>query len=35
MYDGKGEPNQSNAVSHGCSTARFRRIHVLNTARRV
>ncbi|REJ79573.1 MAG: TldD/PmbA family protein [Acidobacteria bacterium] len=30
--DGKGEPGQSNAVSHGCPTARFRDIDVLNTA---
>jgi TldD protein len=30
--DGKGEPSQSNAVSHGCPTARFRQINVLNTA---
>lgn len=30
--DGKGEPGQSNAVSHGCPTARFRNINVLNTA---
>lgn len=30
--DGKGEPGQSNAVSHGCPSARFRRINVLNTA---
>ena len=35
MYDGKGEPSQSNAVSHGCSTARFRRVNVINTARQV
>ena len=35
MYDGKGEPGQSNAVSHGCSTARFRRVNVINTARQV
>ncbi len=33
--DGKGEPGQSNAVSHGCSTARFRRVNVLNTMRKV
>lgn len=32
--DGKGEPGQSNAVSHGCPPARFRQINVLNTARR-
>jgi TldD protein len=30
--DGKGEPGQSNAVSHGCPVARFRQINVLNTA---
>lgn len=30
--DGKGEPTQSNAVSHGCPVARFRKINVLNTA---
>lgn len=35
FYDGKGEPGQSNAVSHGCSTARFRQINVLNTDRKV
>lgn len=32
--DGKGEPGQSNAVSHGCATSRFRNINVLNTARK-
>jgi TldD protein len=30
--DGKGQPGQSNAVSHGCPVARFRDINVLNTA---
>jgi TldD protein len=29
--DGKGEPMQVNAVSHGCAPARFRRINVLPT----
>jgi TldD protein len=29
--DGKGEPTQANAVSHGCPVARFRQINVLNT----
>jgi len=29
--DGKGEPAQSNAVSHGCSPSRFRQINVLLT----
>lgn len=32
--DGKGEPTQVNAVSHGCPVARFRQINVLNTAPR-
>jgi TldD protein len=31
MNDGKGEPGQSNAVSHGCPPARFRRVNILNT----
>jgi TldD protein len=31
MFDGKGEPMQSNPVSHGCSPARFRNINVINT----
>ena len=30
--DGKGEPTQINAVSHGCPPARFRQVNVLNTA---
>ncbi|MBL8207781.1 MAG: TldD/PmbA family protein [Blastocatellia bacterium] len=31
--DGKGQPGQVSAVSHGCPAARFRQINVLNTAR--
>ncbi|HKH73697.1 MAG TPA: TldD/PmbA family protein [Vicinamibacterales bacterium] len=31
--DGKGEPSQSNSVSHGCVPARFRNVTILNTAR--
>jgi TldD protein len=31
--DGKGQPGQSNAVSHGCPASRFRDVTVLNTAR--
>ncbi len=31
MNDGKGEPMQSNPVSHGCSPARFSKIKVINT----
>ncbi|HEX9690077.1 MAG TPA: TldD/PmbA family protein [Thermoanaerobaculia bacterium] len=29
--DGKGQPGQINAMSHGCAPARFRRINVLKT----
>lgn len=35
MHDGKGQPGQSNGVSHGCCPARFRQINVLNTARKI
>jgi TldD protein len=35
FFDGKGQPSQSNAVSHGCVPARFRQIDVLNTQRKV
>jgi TldD protein len=31
--DGKGQPTQSNSVSHGCPIARFARVNILNTAR--
>jgi TldD protein len=34
MGDGKGEPGQSNAVSHGCPPARFRKVNILNVNRR-
>jgi TldD protein len=33
FFDGKGQPSQVSAVSHGSSTARFRGINVINTAR--
>jgi len=32
--DGKGEPVQINAVSHGCVPARFRNVTILNTGRK-
>lgn len=32
LGDGKGQPPQSNAVSHGCPAARFRGVRVINTA---
>ena len=31
--DGKGQPSQSNAVSHGCPPARFKNVNVINTGR--
>jgi TldD protein len=31
--DGKGQPSQSNAVSHGCPPTRHRKINVINTGR--
>ena len=34
LFDGKGEPEQINAVSHGCPPARFRRVNILDTNRR-
>jgi len=33
--DGKGEPGQSNSVSHGACPSRFRKVNVLNTGRKV
>lgn len=33
--DGKGQPTQSNAVSHGSATSRFNGINVINTARKI
>jgi TldD protein len=34
LNDGKGEPEQVNAVSHGCPPARFKQVNILNTNRR-
>ncbi len=33
FFDGKGQPGQVSAVSHGASTTRFNGINVINTAR--
>ncbi|MBU1346834.1 MAG: TldD/PmbA family protein [Alphaproteobacteria bacterium] len=33
FFDGKGQPSQVSAVSHGSSTTRFDQINVINTAR--
>ena len=35
FFDGKGQPSQVSAVSHGCPTTRFDNINVINTARNV
>jgi len=35
FFDGKGQPPQVSAVSHGCPTTRFNNINVLNTKRKV
>jgi TldD protein len=35
FFDGKGEPSQVSAVSHGCSTARFNGVNVINTERKI
>ncbi len=34
FYDGKGQPAQSNPVSHGCPAARFGGVSVINTTAR-
>ncbi len=35
FFDGKGEPSQVSAVSHGCPTTRFADANVINTGRRI
>jgi TldD protein len=35
FFDGKGQPAQVSAVSHGCPTTRFNQVNVINTARKV
>jgi len=35
FFDGKGQPSQISAVSHGSSTTRFNGINVINTARKI
>ncbi|MFD2365364.1 TldD/PmbA family protein [Pseudoduganella sp. GCM10020061] len=35
FFDGKGQPGQVSAVSHGSSTTRFDGINVINTARKI
>ncbi|MGZ3750169.1 MAG: TldD/PmbA family protein [Mucilaginibacter sp.] len=35
FFDGKGQPEQTSAVSHGSSTALFKGVNVINTARKI
>ncbi|WP_234734441.1 TldD/PmbA family protein [Tellurirhabdus bombi] len=35
FFDGKGQPSQSNSVSHGSATARFNGVNVINTSRKI
>jgi TldD protein len=35
FFDGKGQPGQISAVSHGSSTSRFNGVNVINTARKI
>ena len=35
FFDGKGQPSQVSAVSHGSSTTRFNGINVINTERKI
>jgi TldD protein len=35
FFDGKGQPEQVSAVSHGCATTRFNGVNVINTARKI
>ncbi len=35
FFDGKGQPSQVSAVSHGCSTTKFDKVNVINTLRKL
>ena len=35
FFDGKGQPSQISAVSHGSATTRFDGVNVINTARNI
>jgi len=35
FFDGKGQPGQVSAVSHGCATSRFNGVNVINTERKL
>ncbi|QQL48923.1 TldD/PmbA family protein [Mucilaginibacter ginkgonis] len=35
FFDGKGQPQQVSAVSHGCATTKFDKVNVINTSRKI
>ena len=35
FFDGKGQPGQVSAVSHGCPTTRFNGVNVINTGKKI
>ncbi|MBE7179485.1 MAG: TldD/PmbA family protein, partial [Mucilaginibacter polytrichastri] len=35
FFDGKGQPSQVSAVSHGCPTTLFKSVNVINTGRKI
>jgi TldD protein len=35
FFDGKGQPSQVSAVSHGCATTKFSGVNVINTGRKI
>ena len=35
FFDGKGQPSQVSAVSHGCATTLFKGVNVINTGRKI
>jgi TldD protein len=35
FFDGKGQPQQVSAVSHGCATSKFDKVNVINTSRKI
>ncbi len=35
FFDGKGQPEQVSAVSHGCATTKFSGVNVINTGRKI
>ncbi|MEX0719590.1 MAG: TldD/PmbA family protein [Balneolaceae bacterium] len=35
FFDGKGQPSQVSAVSHGCPTTKFKDVNIINTGRKI